>query len=101
MRLGQAAVHAGMAGKTALVVARWHNSYVHLPVGVATSSADERLTPAVIFGCRFSSRRASRRAFIEPKARPHRTLRPIANHGLRGLVNLFPARHGTLRAGTG
>ena len=36
MRLGQAAVHAGMAGKTALVVARWHNSYVHLPVGVAT-----------------------------------------------------------------
>lgn len=38
MRLGQAAVHAGMAGKTALVVARWHNSYVHLPVGVATSA---------------------------------------------------------------
>lgn len=38
MRLGQAAVHAGMAGKTGLVVARWHNSYVHLPVGVATSA---------------------------------------------------------------
>ena len=38
MRLGQAAVHAGMAGKTALVVARWHNSYVHLPVGIATSA---------------------------------------------------------------
>ncbi|MGA7216279.1 MAG: ATP-dependent 6-phosphofructokinase, partial [Terrimicrobiaceae bacterium] len=38
MRLGQAAVHAGMAGKTGLVVARWHSSYVHLPVGVATSA---------------------------------------------------------------
>ena len=38
MRLGQAAVHAAMAGKTGVVVARWHSSYVHLPVGVATSS---------------------------------------------------------------
>ncbi len=38
MRLGQAAVHAGMAGKTGLVVARWHNSYVHIPVGVVTSA---------------------------------------------------------------
>lgn len=38
MRLGQAAVHAAMAGKTGLVVARWHSSYIHLPVHVATSS---------------------------------------------------------------
>jgi 6-phosphofructokinase 1 len=38
MRLGQAAVHAGMAGKTGLIVARWHNSYVHVPVGVVTSA---------------------------------------------------------------
>jgi 6-phosphofructokinase 1 len=38
MRLGQAAVHAAMAGKTGLVVARWHSSYIHLPVAVATSS---------------------------------------------------------------
>jgi 6-phosphofructokinase 1 len=38
MRLAQAAVHAGMAGKTGLVVARWHSSYVHLPVGIATSA---------------------------------------------------------------
>jgi 6-phosphofructokinase 1 len=37
MRLGQAAVHAAMAGKTGLVVARWHSSYIHLPVSVATS----------------------------------------------------------------
>ncbi len=38
MRLGQAAVHAAMSGKTGLVVARWHSTYVHLPVGVATSA---------------------------------------------------------------
>lgn len=38
MRLGQAAVHAGMAGKTGVVVARWHSTYVHLPVGLATSA---------------------------------------------------------------
>ncbi len=38
MRLGQAAVHAALAGKTGLVVARWHSSYIHLPVAVATSA---------------------------------------------------------------
>jgi len=36
-RLGQAAVHAAMAGKTGIVVARWHGSYVHVPVSVVTS----------------------------------------------------------------
>jgi 6-phosphofructokinase 1 len=38
MRLGQAAVHAAMAGKTGLVVARWHHAYVHIPVKVVTAS---------------------------------------------------------------
>jgi len=38
MRLGQAAVHAGMAGKTGLIVARWHQVYVHVPISVATSA---------------------------------------------------------------
>jgi 6-phosphofructokinase 1 len=38
MRLGQAAVHAGMAGKTGLVVARWHSVYVHVPITVVTSA---------------------------------------------------------------
>ncbi|MEI6035819.1 MAG: ATP-dependent 6-phosphofructokinase [Verrucomicrobiae bacterium] len=38
MRLGQAAVHAGMAGKTGLIVARWHSVYVHVPIAVATSA---------------------------------------------------------------
>ncbi len=41
MRLGQAAVHAGMAGKTGLIVARWHSSYVHVPITVATSARRE------------------------------------------------------------
>ena len=41
MRLGQAAVHAGMAGKTGLIVARWHSSYVHVPIPVATSARRE------------------------------------------------------------
>jgi len=38
MRLGQAAVHAAMAGKTGLVVARWHSTYVHVPISVVTST---------------------------------------------------------------
>lgn len=38
LRLGQAAVHAGMAGKTGIVVARWHGTYVHVPSAVATAA---------------------------------------------------------------
>jgi 6-phosphofructokinase 1 len=35
-QLAQHAVHAGMAGKTNLLVGRWHCSFVHLPIGLAT-----------------------------------------------------------------
>jgi 6-phosphofructokinase 1 len=38
LRLGQAAVHAGMAGKTGVVVARWHSAYVHIPIPAVTSA---------------------------------------------------------------
>ncbi len=38
LRLAQAAVHAGMAGKTGMLVARWHSTYVHLPLAIAVSS---------------------------------------------------------------
>lgn len=38
LRLGQAAVHAAMAGKTGIVVARWHGAYVHVPIPVVTSA---------------------------------------------------------------
>lgn len=36
LNLARHAVHAGMAGKTGMVVARWHQSYVHLPMSLVT-----------------------------------------------------------------
>jgi len=36
LRLAQNAVHAAMAGKTNMVVGRWHGHYVHLPMRVVT-----------------------------------------------------------------
>jgi 6-phosphofructokinase 1 len=35
-QLAQHAVHAGMAGKTGMLVGRWHCSFVHLPIAIAT-----------------------------------------------------------------
>ncbi len=39
--LGQNAVHAGMAGKTALLVSRYHGHYVHIPIKVAVGRRKE------------------------------------------------------------
>ena len=36
LNLGRHAVHAGMAGKTGMVIACWHQSFVHLPLGLVT-----------------------------------------------------------------
>lgn len=36
LNLARHAVHAGMAGKTGMVVARWHQRYVHLPMKLVT-----------------------------------------------------------------
>jgi len=36
-RLAQAAVHAGMAGFTSMIVARWHGRFIHLPIALATA----------------------------------------------------------------
>jgi len=36
-RLAQNAVHAAMAGKTAMLVGRWHGSFVHLPLELVTN----------------------------------------------------------------
>ena len=36
LNLGRHAVHAAMAGKTGMVVARWHQRYVHLPMSLVT-----------------------------------------------------------------
>src|ERR1700733_6381496 len=41
LRLAQAAVHAGMAGRTAMVVGRWHGRFVHLPIALATGSRNQ------------------------------------------------------------
>ena len=35
-RLAQSAVHAAMAGKTSMLVGRWHGSFVHLPLELVT-----------------------------------------------------------------
>jgi 6-phosphofructokinase 1 len=37
IRLAHAAVHAAMAGRTALVVGRWHGRFVHLPIELVVS----------------------------------------------------------------
>ncbi|MES2571039.1 MAG: ATP-dependent 6-phosphofructokinase [Verrucomicrobiota bacterium] len=36
-QLAQHAVHAAMAGKTNMLVGRWHGAFVHLPIGLATA----------------------------------------------------------------
>ncbi|MGH3267017.1 MAG: ATP-dependent 6-phosphofructokinase, partial [Trebonia sp.] len=41
VRLAQAAVHAAMAGRTAMVVGRWHGRFVHIPIPVATGSRNQ------------------------------------------------------------
>ena len=35
-RLAQSAVHAAMAGKTSMLVGRWHGAFVHLPLDMVT-----------------------------------------------------------------
>ena len=37
IRLAHAAVHAAMAGRTSMVVGRWHGWFVHLPISLVTS----------------------------------------------------------------
>jgi len=39
--LGQNAVHAGMAGKTAMLVSRWHRHYVHVPIKATVGKLKE------------------------------------------------------------
>jgi 6-phosphofructokinase 1 len=39
--LGQNAVHAGMAGKTAMLVSRWHTHFVHIPIKAVVGKRKE------------------------------------------------------------
>jgi 6-phosphofructokinase 1 len=41
IRLAQAAVHAAMTGRTAMMVGRWHGRFVHVPIPVATRGRNE------------------------------------------------------------
>jgi 6-phosphofructokinase 1 len=41
IRLAQAAVHAAMSGRTAMIVGRWHGRFVHVPIPVATRGRNE------------------------------------------------------------
>jgi 6-phosphofructokinase 1 len=41
LRLAQAAVHAAMSGRTAMVVGRWHGRFVHLPISLASGSRNQ------------------------------------------------------------
>jgi 6-phosphofructokinase 1 len=44
VRLAQAAVHAGMAGRTDMVVGRRHNRFVHVPISLVVSETN-RVAP--------------------------------------------------------
>jgi 6-phosphofructokinase 1 len=37
MRLAHNAVHAGICGKTEMIIGRWHGQYVHVPLQLCTS----------------------------------------------------------------
>jgi len=41
LRLAQHAVHAAMAGRTAMVVGRWHGRFVHIPMALAVSHRNQ------------------------------------------------------------
>ena len=41
VRLAQAAVHAGMAGRTGMVVGRRHNRFIHVPISLAVSARNQ------------------------------------------------------------
>jgi 6-phosphofructokinase 1 len=41
IRLAHAAVHAAMAGRTAMLVGRWHGRFVHVPITLATQATNK------------------------------------------------------------
>lgn len=43
-QLGQYAVHAGMAGKTGIVIGRWHGTFTHIPID-AIAGKRNRISP--------------------------------------------------------
>jgi 6-phosphofructokinase 1 len=49
--LGQNAVHAGMSGKTAMLVSRWHSHYVHIPIKAAVGKRKEVELDSPLWRC--------------------------------------------------
>jgi 6-phosphofructokinase 1 len=49
--LGQNAVHAGMSGKTAMLVSRWHSHYVHIPIQAAVGKRKEVELDSPLWRC--------------------------------------------------
>ena len=45
LRLAQNAVHAGMAGKTGMLIGQWHSTFVHIPFELVTQGR-RRVDPA-------------------------------------------------------
>jgi 6-phosphofructokinase 1 len=41
LRLAQNAVHAALAGRTEMVVGRWHGRFVHIPMALAVSQRNQ------------------------------------------------------------
>ena len=41
LRLAQNAVHAAMAGRTEMVIGRWHGRFVHIPIPLAVSHRNQ------------------------------------------------------------
>lgn len=44
-QLAQHAVHAAMAGKTGMLVGRWHTSYIHLPINFVSKDGRRMVDP--------------------------------------------------------
>jgi 6-phosphofructokinase 1 len=40
-QLARSAVHAAMAGRTAMIVSMWHSAYMHVPIDMATSASKQ------------------------------------------------------------
>ena len=47
--LGQHAAHAGMAGKTGLLIGSWNNLFIHVPLGLAVRNRKRLDTEGIIW----------------------------------------------------
>ena len=55
LMLGQNAVHAGMSGRTNMVVAHWNHQFTHVPIALATSSRKKIDPEGKLWSCVLAS----------------------------------------------